>query len=994
MEVFMFQLTKGRGVMKALIFKKSILPILPQMYHQFDKKCLSVVLIAGLICSQLILSASLHAQSSGKGIVSGMIVDKENGSPLIGANVFISGTSLGAATDLQGSFRITSVPPGMYSVKASYMGYESIEITEVAVKAGEVTSLNFSLGMQVIEGKEVVVTAKAVRNTEALLLKDRQKAAAVSDAISVEAMSQAGAGDAASAMKQVTGASVMGGNEVLIRGLGDRYTSTMINGAEMPSTNPYKRAGSIDLIPTNLLDNIVTLKSFTPDKPGNFSGGAVDIETKDFPESFQLSFSTSSSYNTKTTLASGALAAPTGGTDWLGFDDGSRAIPDFVGDDYTVIDVAAGAKDTEVATFIDQYTKSFNPIMAPTSRTAPPNYNFAFSVGNQFELLGRPLGYMASVTYNRNQTVYEDGVLRRWALETRVSGSSALENIYDFNDRRSVDEVVWGSMAKVSYKLAPQHIVSLTGLYNRNGSNEARYLSGTYPYDLADDWTYETRVLHYNERRLSNFQLDGDHLFPTLLGTKLSWKASYADSKQDEPDVRYFTNIITSSGTYNIRTNIPQERYWRYMDEDRLNAQVDLSIPFWQWSDQEGAFKFGGSTGDKHRRFKERRFIYRSDSDMAEYLQEAEGDINAVFDESHLGKTGVRVAPNGNEYHQFGIVIEESLQESSNYTGDQSITATYAMLDLPIVKRLRFIGGARYETTDMTVVSDNEDLEEGKVKTDDVLPSANLIFAIEDNMNVRAAYGRTLARPSFREVSSFTSYDFVGGDQYIGNPDLKRTLINNFDLRWEWFPRPGEIFAISGFFKKFKDPIEQVILDTNYWIQWQNVDQAETAGLEFEMRKRLDIFGSAFRNFSFGSNLSLIYSRVDIGEDELEMVRLADPNAKDHRTFQGQSPYLLNLNLNYDNIHMGLSASIYYNRFGERLAAVGKGVTPDIYEQPADLLNLSVSKRLGNQISMKFAAKNILDSEQKRLHTFKGADYIANLVRMGRTFSLSFKYDI
>jgi TonB-dependent receptor len=341
----------------------------------------------------------------------------------------------------------------------------------------------------------------------------------------------------------------------------------------------------------------------------------------------------------------------------------------------------------------------------------------------------------------------------------------------------------------------------------------------------------------------------------------------------------------------------------------------------------------------------------------------------------------------------FGIFIKETVQISSNYTGDQDISAIYGMLDFPIFDRLRFIGGVRYETTKMIVESENPDKPIGEVNTDDILPSANMIYALNEKMNVRLAFGRTLARPTFREISSFTSYDFKGGDQYLGNPDLERTLINNLDLRFEWFPSPGEIFAFSGFYKKFKNPIEQVIIDINYWIQWQNVDEAMTAGMEFEMRKRLDFIGSPFRHFTFNGNLSLIHSRVDIAEDELAIIRLMDPDAKDHRTFQGQSPYILNLSLSYDHFENGISSTIYFNLFGERLAAIGRGGTPDIYEQPAGLLNFSLSKKFGH-FSVKFAGKNLLDSQEKKLHEFKGQEFVSNLYQRGRVFSIGFKYDL
>jgi len=396
----------------------------------------------------------------------------------------------------------------------------------------------------------------------------------------------------------------------------------------------------------------------------------------------------------------------------------------------------------------------------------------------------------------------------------------------------------------------------------------------------------------------------------------------------------------------------------------------------------------------KTRDFNERRFVYGEESTIGIMYREAKGDLNAMFNDDNLGIVGNRVAPDGTVYYRLGMFLQETPQQKSNYTGDQTINAYYMMFDTPLTARLRFIGGARYETTQMKVVSEDPEQPEGKISTYDLLPSSNFIYTISENMNVRFAYGRTLARPTFREISNFASYDFKEGDKYIGNPDLERTLIDNFDLRWEWFSRPGEIYAVSAFYKRFYNPIELVIKNNNYWITWQNVDDALTFGAEFEARKKLDVLHNRLANFTFGGNLSLIHSRVDIGDRELEIIRQTNPDAESTRPFQGQSPYLLNLNLSYDNMEKGLSSSIYYNIFGERLAAIGKGGTPDVYEQPASMLNFSLSKKIIHNLSLKFAVKNILDSKDKKVHEYKGKEYVSSLFQRGRSFSLGFKYDL
>ena len=939
----------------------------------------------------LTFTTLLSAQT---GVLTGTIVDSETGEPLIGVNVILQGTMIGDATDMDGVYRIKNAPVGDYTVIGSYMGYTRVTIQNVSIRTNQTETINFSMTMESLQGEEVVVTAKALKNTEAVLLKDRQKAQTVSDAISAEMISESGSGNAAEAMKQITGASVVDGKKVFVRGLGDRYTSTQLNGAEIPSADPYSRSGSIDIIPSNLIDNIVTVKSFTPDKPGNFSGGTVDIQTKDFPEDLSLSFSASSSYNSQTTFNDKVLELSNGSSlQWLGFADNSMDVPNYIGKDFIQIDPIAAGKDAEQAQYIENFTDAFNHSMAPTKGSAPLNQSYSFSVGNQVEFLGRPLGFLASATYSNKHKSYDDGVYARYALKALSENASGLENIFDLSDQKTQAEVLWGVTLKSSYKLNKSNKLSFTGLYNQNGVSTARKLSGSFPYDLMDDWVYQVATQQYNERSLHSYQLDGDHQLNTL-GLQVSWKASYGRSTQDEPDLRYFTSYITGEGKYGTKTNIPQERFYRYLEEDRYEGNLDIVKPLTFWNGLKGSVKIGGAYAFKTRDFDERRFVYEPNSDIGVELRNAGGDINQVFSDDNMGLTGTRVAPNGNVYNEFGIYIMETAQISSNYTGDQTIGAGYAMVDVPLSFNLRFVGGARFETTEMEVVSDNPQLPRGTVFFFFNDTATTEIYTLSDNMNIRLAYGKTLARPSFREISNFASYDFKEGDKYIGNPELKRTLVDNFDLRWEWFSRPGELYAFSGFYKSFTNPIEMVIKNNNYWITWQNVDQATTFGIEFEARKRLDILHRALSNFMAGGNLTLIHSEVDISARELELIRATNPEAEASRPFQGQSPYLLNLNISYDNFETGLATSLYYNIFGERLAAIGKGGTPDIYEQPAALLNYSLSRRIGEHLSLKFAVNNILDAKEKKLHEFKGEDYITTRFQRGRTFSLGLKYDL
>jgi TonB-dependent receptor len=311
-----------------------------------------------------------------------------------------------------------------------------------------------------------------------------------------------------------------------------------------------------------------------------------------------------------------------------------------------------------------------------------------------------------------------------------------------------------------------------------------------------------------------------------------------------------------------------------------------------------------------------------------------------------------------------------------------------------LLSALRFIGGVRYEETDIFVASQNPAKEKGNLKTADVLPSLNFVYQLGSTMNLRAAYGKTLARPTFRELAPFASFDFVGDFIFIGNPSLKRTLVDNYDLRWEWFLRPGEIYAISGFYKRFENPIERAIVSNNNQGQFQNVDGAIVYGMEFEARKRLDVISPMLANFQIGGNFSLIHSEVDIPAIELATIRDLDSNASSKRELQGQSPYILNVDFGYDNLKTGTTVSLFYNIFGERLSEVSLGGTPNIYEQPRGLLDLTLSQRVLQSITVKAGAKNLLDSDIRKVHHYKGVDYISREHKLGRTFSLSFTYNV
>ncbi len=947
--------------------------------------------IARLVLLTLVLPITTVAQT---GTISGIVVDAESGEPLVAVNVVIDGTLRGTASDLEGRFRIPDVQPGLVSVTFSYVSYQSKQVTGIEVKAGAVSTLQVTLHPEAIGLDEVVVEARAMSNTDASLLRQRQKSVAVSDAISAESISKSGSSDAAAAMTKVTGASVVGGKYVYIRGLGERYSSTHLNGSELPSADPDRRAFQLDLLPSSLLDNIVTLKTFTPDKPGNFSGGLVDVGTKDFPDRLALSFTSSASYNTETTYNEAFLLYSGGKTDWLGRDDGSRSIPAaLTGSEVEFPSEVEARRNPDKAATLERLSKAFGPEMEPTSHEAPVNRSVSLAVGNQIGFLGRPLGFSASLTYNQHYGFYGNGDVGRWELVgAQVDQVDRLTSVRRFADTRGSREVHIGALASVSYKPHQNHKIKGTFLQTQNGESTARYLEG-YWVDLSQSSTYQTRYLGYKERGLRSLQSQGEHFLPRLGAGTVEWKVSSTKSSQNEPDLRYFTNHYTVQASGDTLFSSPASlypapaRFFRELEESNTNIQVDYSIPFRQWNDLGGRFKVGGFLLDIDRDFRERRFEYEEGPGVS-FLQYG-GRVADFFNAA--GIIGTRA----NGQPQFGLYITDRSSPKNNYTGSQSIQAAYAMLELPLMRSLRLIGGARMENTRMATVSALESLPEGRLENNDLLPSVNLVYEMSRTMNLRAAYTHTIARPTFREMAPYQTFDFVGDFVFAGNPSLKRTLIRNSDLRWEWFRRPGEIIALSVFHKQFENPIERVILTRagNNTMGIQNVDRGMVIGLEAEIRGSLG-FIPVLENFQLGGNFSLVHASVDIPESELTVIRAADPTAVSNRPLQGQSPYLVNMDLAYEDYSKGTAIGLYYNVFGPRLLAVTEGAAPDVFEQPRHTLDLVASQRLIGHVSLGFSIKNLLNEDVLEAQRFKGQEFVYQNYPLGRTVSLSLRYTV
>ncbi len=968
----------------------------------YDGSRLATSMRAAVFTAALALLAFTVMEARGQasmGRISGTVVDAETGDPLIGATVVVVGLELGAMADLEGAYLIRNVPAGLHTVRVSMIGYAAKRVTEIQVDPGQVSRINITVEQELIVADVVEVTARHLENTEAALLKQRQNALSISDAISAEDISRGAQGDVAAAMTRVTGASVVDGKYVYIRGLGERYSTAQLNGTSLPNADPNSKSVQMDIFAANLLDNITTEKTFTPDKPGNFTGGSVNVKTKSLPESFTMSFSTSTKYNTQSSFKD-MLSYDGGEYDFLGFDDGIRDIPlPLRNPDVEIPSITSALRDPEAAQLLDLYSKSFaDKSMTPTTIEGGLGQSYAFSIGNQTEIADRPFGMLGSVSFNRNISAYDNGASGIWKRVSRESEGLNRERFA--TDMSGSEEVLWGGLVNATYQPSITHEVGVNVLYNRSGEKLSRFQTGAWPSSLpGENVRYETRVLSFIEREMRSLQFRGKHVMPSVSNMEIEWTGAFIRSNQDEPDLRYFTNefqTVDAAGegapdidsyTIALSNYAAPTRYFRNLVESNRDFKLDVTLPFTPWDGLTARLKLGGAYLDKDHTFRERRFSFRQDA-----LQ-YRNDPVVFFSTARTGILPDELQDTPG-FTRFGNFVSEDTDLKNNYDGDQEIRAGYLMLDLPLTKRFKITGGARYESTLLDVASHETSLAPGRLDEKDWLPSINTVYQVVDNMNVRGAYSRTLARPSFRELAPFASFLFVGDYIFVGNSELKRTLIDNYDFRWEWFNRPGEIYALSYFYKKFENPIERAIVTTNGEIQFQNVDRALVSGLELEFRKQLDQLHPALSNFQVGGNLSLVRSQVDIAPSELAIIRALDPGAAETRKLQGQSPYVVNIDAMYDNTDTGTLVSVHYNVFGERLSEVSTGGTPNAFEQPAGMLDITGSQRLWDRVTLKFSAKNLLDPDIKKVHPFNNEEFIRSLYKRGRTFSFGFSYGI
>jgi len=896
-----------------------------------------------LLASILALAAIAPLRAQERGKVTGKVVDEQSAEPMVRATVRLLNTKLGGYTNTSGEFTINNVEPGTYTLQVNYAGYAPRSVEGIVVVAGHTVRQDVLISVN--PRREVITkTAQANRQSSGAALAERRRSGTVSDNISAQEISRAPASDAGDAMKRVTGVSVVGSKYVVVRGLTERYSSTQLNGVNLPSPEPEKKVVPFDIFPSSMISRLTTVKTFMPDNPGDFAGGLVKIDTKDYPESFLFNVGLGGGINTNT-HGNDATLGYSGGSSLLGTDDGTRALPDG-------LPVQRRATAADQADLLARFSDN---VWMPTRTIPPVNRNLNITVGDKFGE-ETPIGFLLSGSYAQSADFRTE--LQRYPLLSQT-GSGEQELRYDYTSQRTEVSTLWGGLASITAQLAPEHKVSAKAVFNHSAEDEARETEGLY--NQSTTGIIRTTRLRFVERSLFSGQLAGEHQFDTTLKLKVDWRAAYSAASRNEPDNRATTYIRGDDGIYHFANNFGSgnSRFFSNLNDAEANGGVDVSLPFTGLGEGLSRVKVGGLARFRNREFNARRFIFNTSSSSEALL--------ALSPEQLFTPERVRSGE---------VIYNEETQRTDRYSAEESIGAAYAMVDLPLVGGLRFIGGVRFEqwNQDLRSIDPFTGAENAALGVNnsigDLLPSLNFIYALGEEMNLRASFSRTLARPEFRELAPFRFDDYR--QSVYGNPALERTQITNYDLRWEWFANPGEVLAVSGFYKAFNNPIELFYLKGGSGVEVEsaNANTATNFGAELEVRKNLGLLADALEGFSLGTNLTLVKSEVEFRDGE--RVRIFDgvgiseftPDVLTNRArpMQGQSPYVLNVTLGYDNPNWGTQATLLYNILGERLSVVGNSGLPDTYEQPRGALDLNVAQTIGYGLQLKLSVRNLLNS--------------------------------
>lgn len=946
-------------------------------------------LLFSLFLSLLAITVSLQVKADGPastGKISGKVIDKSNNEALIGLAVAVQGTSTASPTNIEGRYELR-LAPGKYNIVYKYIGYNTKTVAEVEVKAGQVTELNVTMEDASVQTKEAVVTASYSKETINALYTIQKNNITISDGISSDVIKRSPDKNTSEVLRRVSGASIQDNKFVVIRGLADRYNIATINGALLPSTEPDKRAFSFDIFPAALLDNMTITKAATPELPGDFAGGVIAINTKDFPEKQFFSFTAGTSYNTISTFKPYSTSN-NGKTDFLGLDDGSRDLPaNFPDSKY----LAGGSKNNALAARLLPNDWGLNK-----NESSPLAQSYQLAFGNKTHIGKAKLGSIVALTYNRSE---------RYTPTDRYDYDYTLnDTLFKYKDNIYRSSTSLGALANFSLMLSENNKMSLKNSFTTAGDNTTLVREGvSYTADPSHEERVQAYSYAYTNKKLLNSQLIGEHFLPSNK-IKLHWVANYANLTRNEPNQRTlgFSSVydqVADDGRYteyrpmvNSTPDKNSRRFYSGLNEDSYGFSGDVSIPT-DFLIKKSVVKVGAGQQIRKRSFDSRFLGFKripgSKVDQAQFSAQ---HPDSVFTEKTFADTAT-INSDG------GYVLDEISNPTSNYTASSKNTFGFLMYDAKLTGRLRAVLGARVEQYAQSLGSFDATFKPIGVDTSvtDVLPSMNLTYQLTEKSNLRFSASKTVSRPEFREIAPFAFEDFVSDVVVTGNPKLKRASITNVDLRYELYPGAGQVISVTGFYKEFKDPIEFVYqIGSNRIKTFQNVPKAQAMGLELEFRYKLNFMDKMLKwkqwdNFTFFTNCALIQSKVDVST--------VVGTVETERPLQGQSPYLINGGLQYYNNKNQFGASIMFNRVGRRIIEAGFDGYRSVWENSRSLVDVQVSKTFFKVIEAKLNVSDLLAQPRifyQEMNGKKGyeagMDHIISKAQLGSTYSMSLSY--
>ena len=873
--------------------------------------------------------------AEGMGVVTGIVVDDGSSEPVYGAEITFDGLDLTQTTGEPGQFWF-ELEPGTYVMRVRNLSYIP-SAYEVLIEPDATTDMaEIRLRLDDSRSMVVVVEGRADQNSVATAMMERREQTAMTNAISAEEMTRTPDSSASAAVGRVVGVSVIDDQFVFVRGLGGRYTRVMFNGISVPNTDPDFPSASLDLFPAGLLANLTLLKTGTPDQPGDYTGGLVDIASRAYPEEFTLELGVSLSGDTQTTFRR-SVQDQAGSLDWLGFDDGNRAIPAEVPDNIRV-DTGGEIDSAE----LENIAESFRNEWLPSERLLRPNLTLQGQAGDLIETQrAGKLGYLLSFRYSNRMERRGPTIIRNVTLDRDGEGVTSIESL---EAERIRNRVLWGLLGTMTWTPAERHDLSLVTMWNQSGNGFTEVVEGEA--DEEADFIRRTQ-LQWIQRSVLFTQLMGAHR-GLPVDSDIEWKLAWSRAVRDEPDTRFLVQV--GDGLIWRPNPGSGERFFAAMEQQDWSGGLDWTLR----PSLNLTLKAGTLNQFSERTFDSRRFRYRVDSFDTRTLPADE-----IFTPENIGET---------------VFISEVTQATDSYGSTQRTHAGFGMFDWNLSQRFRVIAGARYESFIQTIEAQSRFAQSGAAVDDerrvdnDVMPSGSFVVTLQpERMFLRTAYSLSVARPQVREIAPFVFQDYVRRRTVTGNPDLERTLIHNGDIRWEWFPTRTELFAVTLFVKQFEAPIESLLVDVRGNVSYANVESATNLGAEFEGRYSFGNLHDRLEGMTIGANVALVRSRVRL--PECDPIRSTDTECaapsytNTDRPLAGQSPWAVNAVLGYEPPSTGFGAFLYYNVLGPRIEDVGGLGLPDIYQLAPHRVDFTAQYDFNDHWRGVFAATNLLNQD-------------------------------